>query len=170
MSSSPLIPPAAQAIEPCEVRSGGVTVRYRRTGTGMPVVLLRERGGREPWPGLDAALTATSRLIVPEMARGEDLQARLPAFLAGLGTPRVCVVADGTLWSSAADLLEAPLEQMVRLVVIAPDAGTERDAAERVAAVPRGIPVLTIHRRMERAAAIAATLAFVAEAGGTPAG
>lgn len=170
MSSSPHVQPAVPAIEPCEVRSGGVTVRYRRTGTGMPVVLVRERGGREPWPGLDAALAATSRLIVPEMARGEGLQVRLPAFLAGLGTPRVCVVADGTLWSSAADLVQAPPEQMVRLIVIAPDAGTERDAADRFAEMPRGIPVLTIHRRMERTAAIAATLAFVAEAGGAPAG
>jgi hypothetical protein len=57
-----------------EVRAHDHVMRYRRSGTGRAVLVLRSADGAEAlWPELHDALAARFRLIIPEVPRGTDV-------------------------------------------------------------------------------------------------
>lgn len=86
-------------------------MRYRRLGAGPPLVVLG------PVDDLDG-YAARFRVIVPEMPEpGEDLQAWLAAFLEGLGTPGVSIVAAGPFHAAARELALGDPGRVTNLVL-----------------------------------------------------
>jgi pimeloyl-ACP methyl ester carboxylesterase len=74
-------------------------MRYRRSGNGRPIVLLR-RGGDAPdrWPELEELLAAHFRVIVPEVpVETAGLAEWVTDLIDGLGLTRVGLVAGGDL-------------------------------------------------------------------------
>lgn len=155
-----LDPPADDG--PCEVRSGGNVVRYRRAGTGSSVLLLGDDASGGTWPGLDAAVSQMFRLIVPEIGSMYDLRERLPDFLEGLGGPAVCVIAGPAFCAYTADLIALEAEQMARTVIVAADDATARDLDAFLAQARPRVPVLLLHRGIPAEAALPAILRFIA--------
>ena len=78
-----------------EVRAHEQVIRYRRSGIGQSIVLLRPSECPEGlWPELPDALAGRFRLIVPDLPpAGVDIAAWLSDFLEGLGIAGVTVIA-----------------------------------------------------------------------------
>jgi hypothetical protein len=86
-------------------------MRYRRLGAGPPLVLLGPADGAE-------GLAASYRVIVPEMpAPGEDVGAWLTAFLEGLGTRGVTVVAPEPFHAAARELALADPDRVAEVLL-----------------------------------------------------
>jgi pimeloyl-ACP methyl ester carboxylesterase len=86
-------------------------MRYRRLGAGPPLVLLGPADGAE-------SLAARYRVIVPEMpGPGEDFGAWLTAFLEGLGTSGVTVVAAEPFHTIARELALADPDRVAQVLV-----------------------------------------------------
>jgi pimeloyl-ACP methyl ester carboxylesterase len=104
--SSPAPLPEALA----EVRVGDLTTRYRRSGSGRPVVVLQPaKDAHADWPRLAELLSGHCRVIVPELPAGlTDTAAWLRDFLDALGIERAAVVVPEQLGIATLDL--APLD------------------------------------------------------------
>src|SRR6185503_13188725 len=89
-----------------EVRAHHRVTRYRRSGAGRALLLLRSNEEAEAlWPELLDALHEAFRLIMPEVPpEGGDAADWLADFMEGLGMPNVCVVASDTLALPALEL------------------------------------------------------------------
>jgi hypothetical protein len=89
-----------------EVRVGDLTTRYRRSGSGRPVVVLRlpdEQGAAQP--DLADLLSAHCRVISPQLPAGvTDAAAWLRDFLDALGIERAAVVVPEQLGIATLDL------------------------------------------------------------------
>lgn len=93
-----------------EVRAHGRVMRYRRLGAGPPLVLLGPGEGADAW-------ATQFRVIVPELpGPEEDLGAWLTAFLEGLGTPGVTVVAAEPFYAAARELALADPDRVREVV------------------------------------------------------
>ena len=89
-----------------EVRVGDLTTRYRRSGSGRPVVVLHPPSevDAETWH-LAELLSGHCRVIVPELPSGVvDAAAWLRDFLDALGIERAAVVVPEQLGIAALDL------------------------------------------------------------------
>jgi hypothetical protein len=89
-----------------EVRSNGSVMRYRRWGgkTGSPAVLLLGRFGA----------------IVPELPEpGTDILAWLGAFIEGLGTGGLTVLATGPYYDAALELAAHDPDRIARVSPLA---------------------------------------------------
>lgn len=77
-----------------EVRAHDRVMRYRRSGVGRAVLVLRSPEDPEPlWPELLEALGAGYRLIVPDPPPGDaDVAGWLAGFLEGLGASNVRIL------------------------------------------------------------------------------
>jgi hypothetical protein len=93
-----------------EVRVGDLTTRYRRSGSGRPVVVLQPSNDVDAgWPHLADLLSGHCRVIVPELPAGVgDAAAWLRDFLDALGIERATVVIPEQLGIEAIAL--APLD------------------------------------------------------------
>ena len=103
-----------------EVRSHDHVMRYRRSGTGPAVLLLRSPD--EPgtlWPHLADELASRFRLIVPEApAAGTGIARWLADFLEGLGLPSVAVIAADVFCIPALELALLGGDQVSRVVLV----------------------------------------------------
>ena len=124
----PHFPTFATADDLAEVRTRDSVMRYRRSGTGPALLLLRDPGVAEPlWPELEQALGFGFRVIVPELGDHGGTPPRLQQFLEGMGCHRIAVLATGDLCIPALELALGGREQVSRLVLV-PD-GTPADGA-----------------------------------------
>jgi pimeloyl-ACP methyl ester carboxylesterase len=145
-----------------EVRVRDRVMRYNRSGGGLPVVVL---GGAEPlWPGLHEVLAGHFRLIVPELPRcTEDVAAWLAAFLEGLGTTKVRVVASSDFCMSALELALADLDRIDRIVLVPRGEPSSPGLAGDVATVARqsAVPMLVVRRGVPAEEAVPLVLGFL---------
>lgn len=104
MSSPSLPTPLAES--QAEVRVGDLTTRYRRSGSGRPVVVLQPPNGVDAdWSRLAELLSGHCRVIVPELPAGVgNAAAWLRDFLDALGIERATVVVPEQLGIAALDL------------------------------------------------------------------
>ena len=118
MSNASISTPAADVW--AEVRANDQVIRYRRWGSGRPVLVLRPEGPEHASRrGLLEALGARFRLLVPELPpRGGDVAARLALFLDGLGVGNVAVLAMGELCLPALELALLGGDQVARLALV----------------------------------------------------
>ena len=102
--------PARNAEAVAEVRVGELTTRYRRSGSGRPVVVLQPvTDADDASPRLPELLNEHCRVIVAEVPAGAtDAAAWLRDFLDALGIERATVVIPEQLGIATLDL--APLD------------------------------------------------------------
>lgn len=160
-SSTAAVPPIrVQA----EVRVRDQVMRYRRSGGGLPVVVLGSPGEPEPlWPGLHEALSSRFRLIVPELPRCDsDVAAWLSAFLEGLGSTEVRVIASSEFCVPALELALGDLDRIARVVLVPVGEAGESGLDGRVAAIARRaeVPLLVVPSGSPAAEAIPLVVGF----------
>ncbi|HSJ65217.1 MAG TPA: hypothetical protein VK922_15100 [Gemmatimonadaceae bacterium] len=160
------IPAVPQTVVHAEVRVRDRVMRYNRSGGGVPVVVLGAPGASDPlWPELHEALAGGFRLIVPELPRcDEDVAAWLAAFLEGLGTPTVRIVASSDFCMSALELALADLERIDRVVLVPRGEPSTAGLAGDVATVARRstVPLLVVRRGVPAVEAVPLVLSFLA--------
>ena len=132
-----------------EVRAHHRVTRYRRSGAGRALLLLRSNEEAEAlWPELLDALHEAFRLIVPEVPpEGADAADWLADFMEGLGMPNVCVVASDTLALPALELARRRADQIARVVVVTVQEGEQCVAKAIEAEAPSvSAPLLVVPR------------------------
>src|SRR3954454_17703336 len=96
-----------------EVRAHDQVMRYRRSGAGRALLLLRTTDRSDfLWPELLDALASHFRLIVPELPEGTDGAPWLTDFLEGIGMPRMGILAAEELCLPAIALARHDTEQV----------------------------------------------------------
>src|SRR5688572_15098386 len=103
-----------------EVRAHDRVTRYRRSGSGRPVLVLHSPDDPNPlWPELLEMLGNGYRVITPEPpAAGADLTAWLTGFLEGLGTSSVRIVAAHGFCMAALEVALLEAVGITRMVLI----------------------------------------------------
>jgi pimeloyl-ACP methyl ester carboxylesterase len=160
-----IITAAPHRVVHAEVRVRDRVMRYNRSGGGVPVVVLGAPGAPDLlWPELHEALAGGFRLIVPELPRcDEDVAAWLAAFLEGLGTPTVRVVASSDFCMSALELALADLDRISRVVLVPRGEPSTSGLAGDVATVARStVPLLVVRRGVPAVEAVPLVLSFLA--------
>jgi len=149
----PSLADTARAVESwAEVRAHDQVMRYRRTGIGRAVLVLRSFDEPEPlWPELLEALSAGFRLIVPEPpATDTDVADWLAGFLEGLGVSNVGILASDDFCIPALELALLEADQIARLVLVPDGAGSEQRAASsgvlETALRKAPVPLLVVRR------------------------
>ena len=130
-----------------EVRAHDTVMRYRRSGAGRSILVLRSSDATSPWPELLDGLRRGYRLIDPEPPAGDaDVAAWLGGFLEGLGTSTVRIVADDRFCIPVLELALRESDQITRMVLVA--AGPSMpDAARGVLETAMGhapVPLLVL--------------------------
>jgi hypothetical protein len=103
-----------------EVRTHGRVMRYRQSGSGPAVLLLRQSDrSNRLWPELRAALHGDFRLLEPDIPGDTDDVARWIAdFLEGLGLSGVSVIATDAFCIPALELALLGADQVARAVLV----------------------------------------------------
>jgi hypothetical protein len=152
-----------------EVRAHDQVMRYRRSGVGRAVLVLRSLGDPEPlWPELLEALGSSYRLIVPEPPSADaDVAGWLADFLEGLGVSNVSILVGGSFCIPALELALLEGEQIARLVMVAegrgtgdPGRGVLETALRRVA-----VPLLVVRRGQPAGEIVRVVTSFLAAEG-----
>jgi len=117
-NTSPSAPPPS--VNPwAEVFAHDRIIRYRRTGVGMPVLLMLPEPTLAPLAAeLTRILAASFRLIVPELPGPNNAMEWVAEFLEGLGTSAVTLIASGALCMTAIELALRDADQVSRLVLL----------------------------------------------------
>lgn len=153
-----------------EVRVRDQVMRYARTGSGLPVVMLGSPADPEPlWPGLHQAIARRFRLIVPDLPRCDtDVAAWLAAFLEGLGSTEVRVVASSEFCMAALELVIADLDRIARVVLVTHgDAGGPGlDSTLASGTQNTSVPLLVVRRGTPASEAVPLVVGFCAEGAG----
>jgi hypothetical protein len=103
-----------------EIRAHDRVTRYRRRGSGRPVLLLCDSPDSPLWELLLNALSECYRVIIPEFAQpGAEGSFRLADFLEGLGCRAVSVIADAALASAALAVALGGCDQIARVIIVA---------------------------------------------------
>jgi pimeloyl-ACP methyl ester carboxylesterase len=122
-----------------EIRAHDRVTRYRRHGSGPPVLLLYASDDGALWPALLEALGDRFRVIVPEIAEAQsDVTCRLAEFLEGLGCARAAVIGNARLGAVALEVAATGTDQIARVVIIA---GSAKEAQP---VMPSEIPTLRL--------------------------
>jgi hypothetical protein len=166
MTNTPISAPPSELT--AEVCANDHVMRYRRTGAGMPILLIFP----VPEPAhlaeeLTRALAGHFRLIVPELPASTNPAAWLAEFLEGLGTSAVTLIAAGPLCMPAIELALRDEDQVSRLVLI-PDGDPDeavRDEAVITAFGASRIPALIVRPGLAARETAAIIVQFV-EGGG----
>lgn len=141
--------PTARLETTAEVRAKHSVTRYRRVGSGNPVILLDSGDGPDRlWPQLDAALSECCRLLVPEPPpSGTDVTAWLTCFLDGLGLERAALVAADRFCLPMLELALLDGDRVERLVLVAEGEGGHAGLAGRLGTpASRKVPLLFLRR------------------------
>ena len=165
MPNASVFEPSARPDAWAEVRAHDRVTRYRRAGTGRPVLVLHAPDDPNPlWPELLETLGNGYRVIVPEPpSAGADLTAWLTGFLEGLGTTSVRIVAAQPFCMAALELALLDAVGTTRIVLVAngpaaPDAprGFVRSAMGRTS-----VPVLMVRRGQSASEGVALIADFL---------
>lgn len=117
---------AAESGAWAEVRTQSRVIRYRRTGTGRPLLVLGAPRSPDPlWEAVLGAFGAFRRVEPEPPADEADPAAWIADFLEGIGATEVTVLAGGRFGAAALELTSADAQQVSRVVVVAggvPDA------------------------------------------------
>jgi pimeloyl-ACP methyl ester carboxylesterase len=165
-SLSPVAHPAETL---AEVRAHDQVMRYRRAGSGRPLVVLR--GADDPdalWPELDAELVSCFRVVTPELpADCEDVAAWVADFLEGLGLDRVAVLAAEQCCLSALELVLLDAGQVERLVLVPAGAVSETGLDGTLATTLAGVavPLIVVRRGLRAEVALPLLRQFLASDG-----
>ena len=140
-----------------EVRANDQVIRYRRSGVGRTVLVLRSvpPDGRDDAsvPALIAALGARFRLLMPELPAGDpNLTCRLALFLDGLGVADLAVLAFGDLCLPALELALLGRDQVARLALVTEGHGALPDLDGALVTAPGQAVPLVLVRDAGRAA------------------
>jgi pimeloyl-ACP methyl ester carboxylesterase len=162
------IPPPTLA----EVRAHDQVMRYRRAGTGRPLVVLRAADDSDAlWPELDAELVSRFRVVTPELPpECEDVAAWVSAFLEGVGLTRVVVLAAEPCCLSALELALLGADQVERLILVPAgtgDTGLDGTLATTLAGVT--VPLIVVRRGLSSAVALPLLRNFLQQDGLTAA-
>jgi hypothetical protein len=125
-----------------EVRARDQVVRYRRSGSGRPALLLYSPSDRQAlWPEVIDALAAGYRLIVPTPpVTGTDVEAWLAALIDGLGVPNLSVIATEGFGLAPLHATLGRCDQIARIVLVSTGAGA------RTSVTTSSPPLLVLHR------------------------
>ena len=171
MSNTSVFEAPPQSDSWAEVRAHDRVVRYRRIGTGRPVLALYSPG--DPlWPELLQTLGAGYRLIVPQPpGAGADITPWLAGFLEGLGLSSVRILAADSFSIPALELALLDTAGISRMVLLAegpaaPDAprGFLRSAVGRTS-----VPLLLVRRAQPAGGMIALITDFLRQEMSAPA-
>jgi hypothetical protein len=139
-----------------EVRAHDQVMRYRRAGTGRPLVVLRCTPDAL-WPELDAHLVTRFRVITPTLSTDcGDLAAWVGDFLEGVGLDRVTLLAAEPCCLAALELALLNEHQVERLVLVPSGAASETGLDGTLATRPAGVsvPLLLLRRGLPAADAL----------------
>ena len=141
-----------------EVRAHDQVMRYRRAGTGRPLLVLRSSLQPHPlWAELDETLIGAFRVLTPDVpATGVDAAAWMRGFLEGVGLERVTIIADDSLCITALELALLNADQVERMVLVpagtASETGLDGTLATSLAGV--AVPLLVVRRGLSASEAI----------------
>ena|SRR5215213_9078261 len=156
-----------------EVRAHDQVMRYRRAGTGRPILILRASHEVEPlWAELDEALVNAFRVLTPDVPRAEvDVAAWMRGFLEGVGLDRVTLIAEDSLCIAALEMALLNVDQVERMVLIpaghSSETGLDGTLATSLAGVV--VPLLVIRRGLSAAEAVPLLMQFLEQGNTTPA-
>jgi hypothetical protein len=163
--TQPLVSVNATADTSAEVRAHDRVVRYRRSGTRGPnLLLLAADSAADLWPEFPRLLSDRFRLFMPDLPQsGADATSSFRCLLDGLGATGVSVLAAGRYCDAALAVALAGDESVGRLVLVPeitvdaePD--SEPEAAPRVATAP----IYVLSRALPVDDAIAKAIAYLA--------
>ena len=156
-----------------EVRAHDTVMRYRRSGAGRAVLVLRSVADPDPlWSDLLEVLGSGYRLIVPEPPPGDtDVAAWLAGFLEGLGTSSIRILAADRFCIPALELALLETDQIARIVLVAegPAAGDARRGALESAMGRSSVPLLLVRNARPPNEGISLITDFLAEEAAAPA-
>lgn len=134
----------------CEIRLGERVTRYRRLGTGRPVVLLSPAPLADVlWPEALDAIAARHRIYVPELPTDNGkFGPWLRGFMDGVGADHPTLVAASSLCIPA---LEYALLDPYRIqgVVLVPDGSVDETGLDGTIGAANGgatLPILVLRR------------------------
>lgn len=148
-----------------EVRAHDQVMRYRRAGTGRPLLVLRSSLEAQPfWAELDAALVGAFRVLIPDVpTTGVDVAAWMRDFLEGVGLERVTIIADDSLCITALELVLLNADQVERMVLVpagtASETGLDGTLATSLAGV--AVPLLVVRRGLPPGEALPLLASFL---------
>jgi pimeloyl-ACP methyl ester carboxylesterase len=150
-----------------EVRAHNQVMRYRRAGTGRPLVVLG--GGPDAlWPELEPDLATRYRVVTPEVPGHDgDAAAWARDFLEGVGLDRVVLLAAEPFCIAALELVLLDADRVERLVLVpSGDAGvTGLDGTLATTLEGAGVPLLVVRRGLPLAEALPLLRAFLGRDG-----
>ena len=158
MQNSPYAPGFA------EVRAHDQLMRYHRTGSGRPVVVLRTSNDDSLWPELTACLAVAFRVLTPDVPAGDADMARwLGGFLEGIGLHRVTVIAADAFCIPALELVLLGADQVERLVLVSTGAAAETALDGTLATSVDGaaVPLLMMRRELPATDALPLLMDFL---------
>ena|SRR5688572_8416467 len=153
----------------CEIRLGERVTRYRRLGTGRPVVLLSTAPLAEPlWPEALDAVAAVNRIYAPEIPQNvAGFGPWLRGFMDGVGAERPSVIASSSLCIPA---LEYALFDPYRIhsLVLVPDGAVDETGLDgRITTTDGGatLPILVLRREHPAGSAVEMLMRFIRQPG-----
>jgi hypothetical protein len=147
-----------------EVHTRDGVVRYRRSGTGRTLLLLRDTGDTGAlWPELEQALDGDFRVIVPAFGGdGDDDARRLRLFLEGIGCHGAAVLAAGHSCVMALELALGGPEQVSRLLLVPRGASADGAIARELEGTSDSpVPLCIVRRETPAAEAVPAVVRFL---------
>lgn len=163
--AKPLISVYAAVDAAAEVRAHDRVVRYRRSGTRGPnLLMLAADPSSDLWPELPRLLAERFRLLMPELPEtGADATQSLRCLLDGLGSTGISVLAAGRYCDAALALALAGDESVGRLVLV-PELTGEADVDPEPEVAPRvaGAPIYVLSRQLPVDDAIEKVIAYLA--------
>ena len=144
-----------------EVRARDHVVRYRRSGSGQPALLLYSATDNQGlWPEVIEALAAGFRLIVPSPpAPGTDAESWLATVIEGLGVPNLTVIVTEAFGLAPLEAIVGRCDQVARIVFVAAGAGVG------VSASRTSTPLLVLQRERPADEILPALMRFLGRNG-----
>lgn len=153
----------------CEVRANGQVVRYRRSGSGRPLLLLLAADEASAfWPELLDLLRSHARLIVPEPPAAEaDAEPWLSALVEGLGLSRVTVVASDRFCLAAFERTLLEPDRVARVIMVCRGRGSEAGISGSLDSAPRlgAVPILVLRNDRSASEVVPLVKEFLARPG-----
>jgi hypothetical protein len=156
--------PLASPETTAEVRAHERVVRYRRSGTtGPALVLVAADHGTELWPDFSRLLAERYRVISPDLPDPADAAKSLRSLLEGLGCIAVPLIAAGRYCDAALELVLERHESVGRVLLV-PELSDDEGLGAEVAALGSTAitaPLHVISRRLPVGEAIERVFSLV---------
>lgn len=149
----------------CEIRLGERVTRYRRLGTGRPVVLLSTAPLAEPvWPEALEAVAAIHRIYAPEIPSNvKGFGPWLRGFMDGVGAERPSIIATSSLCIPALEYALFDPYRIHSLVLVPEGAADETglDGTISAANSDATLPILVLRREHPAGSAVETLIRFL---------